>query len=450
MKHFGRISTSILVILGLALATRCFFLYKNWNNLDFAESYLLHGEVARNILKGHWFQKNPEHLQALAQACREQGKLLDLEDFPPPQDEHLVPLYNDEGGYGLLLSAIWKILGSQRWWPIRLIQILIDTLMCWLIFRIGQMAFGERVGVLAALLYAFFIPAVEMAVRPHRDIWVNFLYITSVYVFLVSGQREKPFLLYFLLGLFAGVIAWMRSTVVPFVLFTTLLLFLLYHWKVAAKLSLAILTGFLLVFSTLIVRNYLAFDTLMVTRGAFWHSFWGGMGQMENPYGLREDDTQIAMLAKKLDPTVEFETDRYEQVLKQEALKFVSEHPLWYAGSVLKRGLMIVFPKAGRKLFFQEPLPQHVSGTLNRSVNEALLIAADIFLGGLFLWGLWQIRGNVKKLAVLVHPYFFTLATLAPFYVTGRNIANVYFVVLIIASYAFVTLIDKRMQRRIQ
>ena len=112
MKHFGRLSTSILLILGLALATRGFFLYKNWNNLDFAESFHLHGEVARNILNGHGFQKNPEHLQALAQACREQGKLLDMEDFPPPKDEHLVPLYNDEGGYGLLLSALWKILGS--------------------------------------------------------------------------------------------------------------------------------------------------------------------------------------------------------------------------------------------------------------------------------------------------------------------------------------------------
>jgi hypothetical protein len=101
-------------------------------------------------------------------------------------------------------------------------------------------------------------------------------------------------------------------------------------------------------------------------------------------------------------------------------------------------------------MFFQEPLPQHISGTLNRSFNEVLLIAADIFLGGLFLWGLWQIRGNIKRLAVLVHPYFFTLATLAPFYVVGRNIANIYFVVLILASYAIVNLIEKRIQLRSQ
>jgi hypothetical protein len=31
-------------------------------------------------------------------------------------------------------------------------------------------------------------------------------------------------------------------------------------------------------------------------------------------------------------------------------------------------------------------------------------------------------------------PYLYTLLTLAPFYVAGRNIANVYFVVLMLAA----------------
>jgi cation transport ATPase len=155
---------------------------------------------------------------------------------------------------------------------------------------------------------------------------------------------------------------------------------------------------------------------------------------MPNPYGLREDDEEVAKFASRLDSTVQFETERYEQVLKKEALSFVSRDPLWYVTSVAKRATVVVFPKIGRAVFFQETLPQHVSGTLNKSLGTALLLVVDGMLGGLFLFGIWLRRKRWKELLVVMFPYLYTLLTLAPFYVAGRNIANVYFVVLMLAA----------------
>ena len=95
---------------------------------------------------------------------------------------------------------------------------------------------------------------------------------------------------------------------------------------------------------------------------------------------------------------------------------------------------MVVFPKIGRAVFFQETQPQHISGTLNKSLGTALLLVVDGTLGGLFLFGIWLMRKRWKELLVVMFPYLYTLLTLAPFYVAGRNIANVYFVVLMLAA----------------
>lgn len=429
-----RLTTALLLVLLLAGAVRFGFLYKNWNNLDFAPSFLLHGEVARNILQGQWFKVNQSHLQNYVQECYRQEKLIDLQDFPAPQEEILVPLYNDEGGYGLLLASVWKLTGSYRWWYLRVLQILLDVVMCWLVYRIGRKVFDERVGLLAALFYACFIPGVELAVRAHRDIWVTFLFIFSVYQFVSLAKDGNNVWRLLSIGISTGLVAWMRSTVLLFIILAIPLLFLTVSRKEALRSAAILLVGFILTFSPLIVRNYVVFDKFMATRGAFWHSFWGGVGQMPNPFNVREDDEAIVRFAQSIDSTARLDTDHYEQLLKREALTYVGHHPFLYAGSVVKRAVVFVFPKIGRELFFQPQLPQHVTGTMNLSFGKALLMVVDGLFTGLFLAGIWMTRKRWRELAVVCYPYVYTLATLAPFYLVGRNIMNVYFVVLILTS----------------
>ncbi len=429
-----RLPRLILAILALALFVRLGFLYRNWNNLDFAASYLMHAEVARNILNGHWFQLDQQYLQRYLQECTSQSKVIDPQDYPPPAEEHLVPLYNDEGGYGMLLAAIWKITGSHRWWYVRVLQLLLDVFMCWLVYRIGTQTFGERAGLIAAFAYACFIPGIELAVRPHRDIWVTFLFIVTVYQLTSIGPAPKKWWRILAIGVATGVVAWMRSTVLLFVILMVPLLFATRPTKEALRCCLLLLIGFVLTFSPLVIRNYVVFDKFMATRGVFWHSFWAGVGQMPNPYGVRDDDETVIRFARSLDSTARYETDHYEQVLKREAFTFVGTHPFLYAGSVLKRGAVFVFPKIGRELFFQPQLPQHVSGTLNLSFGKIVLMMIDGLFTGSFLAGIWLTRKRWRDLIIVCYPYLYTLLTLAPFYLVGRNIMNVYFVVLILGS----------------
>lgn len=428
----------LFLVLLLAAVTRVGFLYKNWNNLDFAPSFMLHAEVARNILNGHWFEENQSYLRQYINSCQRESRLIDPEDYPPPDQEQLVPLYNDEGGYGLLLAAFWKITGSKRWWYIRVVQVLLDIVMCWLVYRTGKRAFGERVGLVSALFYACFIPGIELAVRPHRDIWVTFLFIFTVYQLVSLTHGRKALWQMLAIGVATGLVAWMRSTVLLFVVLMLPLLFVMKPRKEAVRHSVLLLTGFVLTFSPLIIRNYVVFNKFMATRGVFWHSFWAGVGQTPNPYNLRDDDETIVRFAQSLDSTAQLGTNHYEHVLKLEALTFIREHPFWYAGSVVKRAAVFVFPKIGRELFFQPQLPQHVTGTLNLSFGKVVLLLVDGLLSGLFLAGIWISRVRWRELLVIGYPYVYTLVTLAPFYLAGRNIMNVYFVALLLASVSLV------------
>ncbi len=438
-----RITKPLLLVLLLAAVCRFGFLYKNWNNLDFAPVSLMHAEVARNILNGNWFQIDQEHLQKYLQECHSRATLIDPLEFPAPENAQLTPLFEEEPGYGLLLAGIWKLTGSHRWWQIRVLQILIDLVMCWLVYQIGRKMFSERSGMLASLIYACFIPGIELAVRPHRDIWVTFLFVFTVYQLIALRESRQPWLQIFFIGIATGIIAWMRSTVLLYVIFMVPLLFVVRPGREALRFSAILIAVFALTFSPLIIRNYVVFDRFMATRGVFWHSFWAGVGQMPNPYNLQDDDETIVRFAQSLDSTAQRQTIAYEHVLKSEAYKFVREHPVWYATSIVRRAVVFVTPKIGREIFFQPLLPKHVTGALNLSVSKIALLVVDTLLTGLFLAGVWLTRSRWKELLVVGFPYLYTLATLAPFYLVGRNIMNVYFVVLILASVTLSSLWDR-------
>lgn len=67
-----------------------------------------------------------------------------------------------------------------------------------------------------------------------------------------------------------------------------------------------------------------------------------------------------------------------------------------------------------------------------------LLIIGDGIFTGLFLFGVWLTRKRWKNLLPIYYPYSYTLVTLAPFYLNGRNFVDVYFAVLLLASFAVV------------
>lgn len=445
-RTFLRQSFLLPSLLVLGLTVRLGMLAVNYNNLDLDSSFVVGGEIAHNILRGRGIAVDTAHMAITVQMWRREQRLIDFQDLPAPSSAQVQPEFLNEPGYGLLLAGLWKLTGSERWITVRLLQILIDVGMIAAVFFIGTALGGRRAGAVAALLYAVFIPHIELVVRPHRDVWVSFAYILSVVLLMRWNRDERGGWKWIvMLGVMFGLVAWMRSTVVAYVVFCAILMIVLKRrWKTAAQA--ALLGGvFLLLMTPLVVRNYEAFGRVMLTRGAVWHSFWAGVGQFSNPYGLADDDAVVIRYFEAKDTSVQYGTEGYERFLRQEAMKLFREHPWWYAGMVVRRAAVILAPKIGRELFFQTSQGT-VTGILNQRLSRWLLFTADLVFVAGFLAGIWITRLRGREVLIILLPWLYTFLTLAPFYVVGRNILNSYVVVLVFASAAFAASIWRNIQ----
>lgn len=418
-----------------------------YNSLELDASFVIHGEIARNILNGNGFSINQDYASTVLNTWRSRHQLVDFEDIPPPERETLQPEFLDEPGYSMLLAATWKLFGSKRWIYVRILQVLLDCVMVYLVYLIGRRAWNERTGLIAAGLYAVFIPQIELAVRPHRDAWVTFAYIVSVYILLKmleNEHRKKDLQAVVGLALILAATAWMRSTIVAYVGVCALAFFLLRPFRKALLLSAVLISLFFVILSPLALRNYELFGRLMITRGAVWHSFWAGVGQFPNPYGMKENDEYIAQYFEERHPGIRYGRPEYEEALKGEAMKFLRDHPVWYAGTILKRALVILAPKIGRALFFQPSSDKPTTGLLNAGFQEWVLMIIDgLFFVGM-LGGVWLSRRKGKMILPVALPLLYTLATLSPFYVVGRNIMNAYFVTLLFSSVTTFWVLEHR------
>lgn len=444
-----RAKFTLFLILFLAFIFRITALIKDYNNLDFDGSFFQQGEIASNILAGEGMALSSTHLDRILLLSRSQHRMVDFQDVPPVEGEEVHADFNNEPGYGMFLAVVWEITGSERWIYPRIIQVLIDVLMCYLIFIVGSRLFNAGVGLVASLFYAAFIPQIEMTIRPYRDVWVTYLFVTSLWYMLEmkrsGGRPWKKYLITMGVGLLAAAVCWMRSTVLlyPIALVGGLLFFS--PKKEWWKISVTLLVIFAIAYAPFLYRSNEDFGKPMATRGAFWHSFWGGIGQFKNPYGVVENDQKIFEFAKSIDPQIQFDSPEYEQVLKKEAFELFRDHPFFYMTTVLRRGIVIAFPRIGRALLMRAPPQAEQIGALNRLgyFGEIALMLVDLGIGALFILGMWIKRKELSTLVVVVLPFLYTLVTLAPFYVTGRNIANSYCSEIIFASLGFMFVIQR-------
>ncbi len=429
----------LVAIVFAGLLVRLAVLGINYHDLELDASFLVQGELARNILGGNGFSTNPQYMNQILAEWRDEGRLLDLEDIPVPAEEHLSPEYLNEPGYAILLAGLWGLFGEQRWIYVRVLQILIDLGMIVLVYRIGLQAWNHRVGAAAGLLYAFFLPHVELVVRPHRDVWVTFAYILSVAVllYLLRTSHKRWVGPVILIAVSAGAVAWMRSTIVLYGVACAGAFFLVRPKGEALRMGAFLGLVLLLMLAPLVKRNYDTFGKLMITRGAVWHSYWAGIGQFPNPYGITEDDQHIAEYFRKKDSTAVYGTDAYERVLKERAWEILKNKPLWYGSTVLRRAAVIILPKIGRAIFFQSSNREETTGLHNQTLAGWVLLLIDGILAGGLFYGVWVFRHSWKILLLLGLPLLYTIVTLAPMYVVGRNILNVYFVTLLVAAASF-------------
>jgi hypothetical protein len=110
-------------------------------------------------------------------------------------------------------------------------------------------------------------------------------------------------------------------------------------------MSAAVLFGTVLVIAPIVVRNYLVFPDFTPTGGTIGVNLWEGLGETElgrqNGFILG-DDKMLAQERVKLSLPADAQLQwpdgiRRDRERAREALDFIKQHPIWYAGVMLGR-----------------------------------------------------------------------------------------------------------------
>ena len=382
-----------------------------------------------------------------------------------------------ERGVAFPFMLIKAVFGTVEYLHVQILQLVIDALMVFPVAAVAFLIGGTRATVWAGITYALFLPQIQLAATPSYDTWLNFGYILSGW--LMARFALIPT---------GGALPWARIAAIGFAIFVVLFVTNQFR-SVIALFGVALALWYLMVevFGTSSLRLNKAIWAKMIVLGAVGilvvvasvsvnvsvrdesspfrsslaHSFWAGVGQYENPYGIVEHDGSITAFYNR--ETGNNVTDghslEYNSWLTKRAIEFVKEYPVLYASMAARRALLILVPNfplmspvADYASFVRQPdelarIAQRnvIKGEHGRVSPTALrmLWQVDpdfvISLGVRFIlliampFGLiaGMVLSNDRRLAVLsAVPLAYTAISFAPFYVTGPLVVSGYVAII--------------------
>lgn len=159
-------------------------------------------------------------------------------------------------GYPLFVAMIYGI-SSNSVWFVLLIQILLNIISVWLVYKTASIIFSRKIGLLSAFLVAIDIHQALYAVTMYTDTLFVFLFLASVYYFCRS-LKEKNVSSIFISALFLGVATLVRpiSMFFPFVAVFFILVLCNLNLRMKLVYSLVFSVIFIATISPWLLHNY--------------------------------------------------------------------------------------------------------------------------------------------------------------------------------------------------
>ncbi len=355
--------------------------------------------------------------------------------------------------YPYFLAIIYRLFGHNLF-TVRVIQFIIGSLNCILIYLIGKKAFSPRVGLLAALMAIFYNAYIFYEGEVSKTFLSVFMIDLTLLTLIVAKERALN-RLWFLAGIIFGLTTLVRGNyflILPFILLWIFIVSWENPKKQALQYSLYILLGVATIISPVTLRNYLVGKDFVLTTSQGGQNFFIG----NNPLNLtgeymstdpgrgtpkfEEEDFRIKaeeIVGRKLKPS------EVSNFWFGQALNFIRSQPGVYL-SLLSRKFLLFWNKV------EIPDNQDI-----RFFSQfSLLLRGPLLLFGIIapLGLLGIILGLRKKGAVLLLNLF-TLAycgSVVSFFIFSRYRLPVVTPLLIFAAYAILWWIEKLKQRQFQ
>jgi 4-amino-4-deoxy-L-arabinose transferase-like glycosyltransferase len=336
----SRTGLALGVIIALAFALRVGAYVESPRPVEGAGLAATQAEMARNIVDhGKWFVVNPKATKLLNSRQIELNRLVDPKELDLARLDRSTrtePEIAQMPGVALVLAALWWPTGNQSYVPLQWLQLLLDTLMVFLIYWIGiRLTSNGRVSLLAALLYAVWPAAIVVDRRPVLDTWAIFFTIGCVAAFVWARERPSSWWRLIIVGLITGAGIYFR----PFVLFLPIALALVATpgggWRrrllwIATPTAVA-----LLVLTPWTVRNYYEFHRFIPTRTGLGQAVFEGSG-------LASSDEHAAKYVRGHGNDAAYGSPNYDSFLLKSAIRDIADHPGRYLRSISRRARFLL------------------------------------------------------------------------------------------------------------
>jgi 4-amino-4-deoxy-L-arabinose transferase-like glycosyltransferase len=335
--------TWLIFLFCLALVVRLGFFALDPNPYLYAGLSADHGELARNIVSnGEWFVANRSDDVPTPEAQLERRSLVDpsgLDYSEADRRPEYRPVILEPPGQGVLLAGLWTVTGDQDYGYLQILQILLDAATVFLVFDIAMRLYGRRLAALvAAGLYAVFLPIAHLVTIPHLDAWGGIFTIVITLLF-VRGMRAsgRPGWWLAALGVAVGLGAYFRPglLLVPLALAAAAIPSVGWRRSITAAAVPLLLAAFLIAPWT--IRNYNEFDRFIPLRTGIGQNLWEGLGEVENDFGAKLSDSATEAQVKRVRPDLEYGTPAYDDFLRDWATEAIREHPGTYARVLAQR-----------------------------------------------------------------------------------------------------------------
>lgn len=259
----------------------------------------------------------------------------DLAQYPP--------------AFPICVALIYKFSNAPSAYTVQTVQWTVDLFVSFvLITGIAGSAFGWRAGIAASFLFALSPLFSLYGAYPSADEPTTWFVLAGCWLLVLAAQRMS---VWFALGagVLLGLACWFRVNPLylcfawPF----ALLVFARAEWRRRVAIAAMVLLGTVIVIAPIVVRNYVVFPVFTPTGGTIGANLWEGLGETElgreNGFILG-DDLMVERERGKLGLPANVQIDvqwpdgiRRDRERTREALAFIKQHPIWYAGVMVRR-----------------------------------------------------------------------------------------------------------------
>lgn len=321
-------------------------------------------------------------------------------------------------GYPMFLASIYLVFG-HNYQAVRIIQAILDSLTCLIIFYLGSRVFNVSIGYISSICYAFYYPVIIYTGLLYTEsLFTLILAISMLFLFFaIENDRVKYWIGS---GVFFGLATLVssRSMYLPLFIFGGLFWKTLSVKKTLRRVGIIVLC-MLVLFSPWTLRNYLTTRRfiLLESYGQNMTALW----LATNPYGAMDWNMTKEPLKSRFGNLTEEERVK---IFQEEAWKNLKRYPLTYLKNSIKRFFVLWISSHSNRISGFEK--SFYSSWKDKDWDVFLLKLFLLSINTIFVifgfLGLWFSRDKWKQtcLAIILPIFYFSI--IATFYVSGPRL----------------------------